>query len=253
MSEMIKQKTAIRQSIPTEQTKSISPTAAALRQLLKSAPQLSSKQKMVVLRHLQRAGFVAERQSCCSKRLNSTIELRSDQSINEDGAMELTALLIEFTGAIEPMLARTWEELSPQSRFSLPRHFSKRVRQFLTNHEVPNRAIVEELRYLRWFISAMVAAIARAGDEFAVRFSDSVSPAAISAMVDSEREGLVAKLFNRFKGKDACCGQKYCELMNETTQETISRGVRQAVGDYMESFIRDTASAAARVRENKPC
>lgn len=260
MSEMIEQKTVkIRfgeqdrsagQSTTTGQTKSIFPSEVMIvHRFLKLAFELGPKQKMIALRHLKTGGFLEESQ-CCSKHLNSRIGLRSDQPINEDRAMELTALLIEFVDAIEPMLAGTWENLSPQSKLPLPRHFSKCVRSFLTNRKMSDGIIVKELRYIGWFICSIVAAIARAGDNFAVRFSDSVSPSVISAIVDSERGGLLTRLLN---GKKACCWQKYCELMDGTTQETISREVQQAVSEYVESFIRDTASAAAGIREKKPC
>lgn len=204
-------------------------------------PTLSEAQKQRVLELLGQAGIApsapaATAPAASGKRLRATLQMRGDNELHEERFAELADVLTEFVIRLEPLVAGVWGKVSPRSRVRPSRNFRKTARDFLAEETASSTGLGQELTTLLQYVTAIVAGVSHAGDEFANRWSSILSPEAISTVVDMKKDGLLKTLS---KTREAKCWEQYCVQAEEhLSRDAIEKEVREAIGRHAESVLK---------------
>lgn len=205
--------------------------------LTRALPTLSDVQKRSLIKALGQdvmhpSGSAAVASVEAAKRLRASLQTHGESELREDKVVELTSLLVEFVTRLEPLIAGVWGKVSPRSSIRPSRNFRKAAGGFLEEEGVPVTAVAQELTVLLQFVTAVVAGVGHAGDEFANRWSSLLSPEAISTVAEMKKGGLL-------KTREAKCWEQYCVQAEEhLSRDSIEKELREAIGRYAESVLK---------------
>lgn len=207
--------------------------------LLKVAPTLTEDRKNLIVDRLRAVGIGSEKAKVYSDeslgRLKAALKLGDAVSIDADRVIEIAVLLAEFVGAVEPLVWNVWHGLSPQSRSRASGDVTGTLRKLLSSDEAvsPSEA-KRDLTVLRQLIHSLVAATSRVGSQFARKHLGKFSESAIRAFVREEGGG------GWTKSEQYKCWEKYCELANGLTEDSIDMEIRMIIAQYVESLMKRT-------------
>lgn len=219
--------------------------AKVIRYFIRIAPQLTYEQRRLSLEVLNNSN---------NKLTSSRENITKGSQIQKEHYSDLESLFIDFVSSLESMLSGCWSHIAANSKYHIPRSFRKRTQHFLANKDSSIKSVRNELQILRLFISALVAAIAQSGNEFSSMLYEHISPDAITYEVDQirENEGIVKKL-SRLLGwgesKKEQSWNLYNQKMEEMIQHTFYEKMPQALGQYMELFIKNIIDGSKKGKD----
>lgn len=207
--------------------------------LVEMAASLSADQKEALAARLQEAGFgfrtatAPEYSGAVTEELRAKLQLDEGVCIQSDRVAALAALLADFALKLEPLVWNTWRTLSPRSSIRPPRGLRKRLGQSLSGDSPGQDQRIElELKMLQKLIAATITAVGGVGKQFAKNYLGRYSPAEIEAAVTMEGVSFWGK------GRDGKCWEKYKELAETLTEDSMETELRKAIADYAESLLK---------------
>jgi len=205
--------------------------------LVEMAASLSADQKKALAARLQEAGFgfatAPEHSSAVAEELRATLQLDEGVCLRSDRVAALAGLLADFALKLEPLVWNTWRTLSPRSSIRPPRGLRKRLAESLSEESPAQDQRIElELKMLQQLIAATITAVGGVGKQFAKNYLGRYSPAEIEAAVTMEGVSFWGK------GRDGKCWEKYKELAETLTEDSMETELRKAIADYAESLLK---------------
>ena len=210
-----------------------------IRSLIEIAPTLSNDQRKNVIKSLQEGELGPQIRQDYSdesvQKLKAKLQLDDRACFDADRLTELIILLVDFVYRLEPLVWNTWRKLSPRSNICPPGDLKNAIGQFMYNDSKVSREQVDsELKELQRLIAAIITAVGRVGGQFAKHHLATFSPSEISALVRMEHKSV-------FVSHEVKCWQKYVELADTLTEDTIETEIRKAIVDYVESLVKRTS------------
>jgi hypothetical protein len=207
--------------------------------LLAQLASATPDQKEAVLDRLREAGVgpsPAEDASGPSiQDLKSTLHLPDGMGMHQERLASLASLLTEFVVKLERWTASVWAELSSKSSLRPPKQIEKIARQFLSEDQRDTEELTKELQLLQQFVTILMAAGRKAGDEVTRRHFHKFSPESIQASVEMEPRRLGEGFLT---SKEIRYWRKYCELAQELGSEYVDREIVSVMAEYAETFLR---------------
>ena len=210
-----------------------------IRSLLEIAPTLSNDQKKIVIKNLQEGELRPQIRQDYSdesvQKLKAKLQLDDGTSFDTNRLTELIILLVDFVYRLEPLVWNTWHKLSPRSNICPPGDLKNAIGQFIYNDsKVSQEQVDSGLKGLQRLVAAITTAVGRVGGQFAKSHLAKFSPSEISALVRMEHKSV-------FVSHEVKCWQKYVELADTLTEDTIETEIRKAIVDYVESLVKRTS------------
>jgi len=202
------------------------------------------EQKEAVLRCFRDAAaelFQADGTSSESiKNLKSALHLSDSMDLRQERLANLASLLMEFVVKLERWTAAVWAELPSRSTVRPPKRLEEITRQFLSEDQRDAEDLTKELQSLQQFVTVIMGAGLKAGDEVARRHFYRFSPPAIQASVEMEPGGWLRALVS----KEVLYWRKYCELAEELGAEYVDWELASAMAEYIETFLKKLEQSA---------
>jgi hypothetical protein len=172
--------------------------------------------------------------------VRSALHLPEGTDLPEGRLGELASLLTEFVVKLERWTASIWAEIPSKSALRPPKHIEEVARRFLCEEARGAEEITKELQLLQQFVTVIMAAARKAGDDVARRHFHKFSPEAIQASVEMEPGSLRRALVS----KEILYWRKYCELAQELGTEYVDREIVLAMAEYAETFLKKLEQSA---------
>ncbi|KPK75790.1 MAG: hypothetical protein AMJ79_09665 [Phycisphaerae bacterium SM23_30] len=210
--------------------------AFLLARLAEIAPALAQDQKQHLISGLMdlqlapaRAGF----STAAEEKLRKTLAL-AEADLEPDRLAELTVLLAEFAGKLEPLVWRIWHTLAPHSKIRRPVELKKAIHQFFRGDQLETyKELSGVLETLRQLTASLISAVGQADNLFAQKHARRFSPGEIEGMVKLEHKGLLTS-------HEVRCWRKFVELADKFDAATIESEIRKAIVDCTESLLKGT-------------
>lgn len=204
--------------------------------LLKVAPSLTVDNKNSIAERLREAGIGSSEPRVYSdealQRLKSAVKLGDAVSIDANQVIELAVSLIEFVCGLERVVGGVWRKLSPQSKVRASEDVRRSLHKLLSSgDEASPDEFAHNLTVLHQLIAFIISAIGQVGSQIARRHFAQFSPSEISALVKMEGVGV-------WKSEKVKYWEKYCELADGLTEDSVDLGVRRIIADYVESSMK---------------
>ncbi|MCI0629500.1 MAG: hypothetical protein L0Y44_02470 [Phycisphaerales bacterium] len=201
--------------------------------LVEVASALSAEQRRQVINRLQEGGLTPPNQgglpSAATKLVREQLKLGDEAAIHAARTMELTALLAQMAGLLDPVVREAWKQIAPRSAVRRSGDLNKIMGKFaLGDENVPRGQVQQELEVLRSLTAALIQAVGSVGKQFAQGFRK---------YAPTEIEGL-ARIEKKFtESLDAACWRKFKELASDLDEATIESTIRQLIATYAESCL----------------
>ncbi|MFN0131658.1 MAG: hypothetical protein ACKVW3_03870 [Phycisphaerales bacterium] len=202
------------------------------------APGLSDAQKRVMTDRLREAGIVPKSAGAAwpaeaMDRLRARLGCKTTDP-EASRVVELLISLVEFASILDQLMWRTWKEVNPQSRVRRPAGMKGSLARFLDGDpEVGRGQVVQDVELLRSVTSALAAAVADVGKQFAQLHLVKFSPAEIKQLVTYEG----SKGKGWFGKDEVAWWKKYEELAGALDEGTIETEIRRLLGDNAERLV----------------
>ncbi|MBN2133770.1 MAG: hypothetical protein JW741_29985 [Sedimentisphaerales bacterium] len=207
--------------------------------LVEMAASLPADRKQALAARMQEAGFELpaatgpQGSGEAAETLRARLELDEGTRIDREQVAVLAGMLADFALKLEPLIWNTWRTLSPRSSIRPPRGLRKRLGESLSG-EAPgqNQRIELELQMLQKLIAATITAVGGVGRQFAKNYLARYAPREIEAAVALEGTSFFGK------SRDGKCWEKYKELAETLTEDSMEAELRKAIADYAESLLK---------------
>lgn len=201
------------------------------------APTMSDTQKRVISDRLREAGIVPKSAGAAwpaeaMERLRARVGCKTTDP-EASRVVELLISLVEFASILDQLMWRTWKEVNPQSRVRKPAAMKGSLARFLDGDpEVGRGQVVQDVELLRSITSALAAAVADVGKQFAQLHFVKFAPAEIKQLVAYE-----GKTKGWFGKDEVGWWKKYEELAGALDEATIETEIRRLLGDNAERLV----------------
>ena len=147
-------------------------------------------------------------------------------------AAELAEMLVQFTLVMDQLAWRIWRDLSPTSSLKRPPAFKSDLGRFLAGDPAVSREQVrEQIERLRRVLAGLTSAAPKAGEVFASRQVQQLSPAVVEA---AAVRGAMPVIGDR---KETACWRKYQELAKTMETDALARELLTLWGETAEKII----------------
>ncbi len=212
--------------------------------LIGKLPAMAPDRKAAILDRLQKAVPELSRNTDAAggpvRHVTSALHLPDGADLPEGRLGDLASLLTEFVVKLERWTASVWAEIPSKSALRPPKHIEEIARRFLCEGTRGAEEITKELQLLQQFVTVIMAAARKAGDDVARRHFHKFSPEAIQASVEMEPGSLRRALVS----KEILYWRKYCELAQELGTEYVDREIVLAMAEYAETFLKKLEQSA---------
>ncbi len=153
----------------------------------------------------------------------------------------LANLLTQFVAKLERWTASVWAEIPSKSTVRPPKHIEEIARRFLHDQTRGAEEVAKELQLLQQFVTVIMAAARKAGDDVARRHFQKFSPEAIQASVEMEATSPWVRLKT---AGEIRYWRKYCELAQEVGTEYVDREIVLAMAEYADTVLKKLEQSA---------
>jgi len=206
--------------------------------LAETAASLPADRKQALAARLQEAGFglpaaTTEGSGEAAETLRTKLQLDEGVRVDREQLAVLAGILTDFALKLEPLVWNTWRTLSPRSSIRPPRGLRKRMAESLSGDSPGQDQRIElELQMLQKLIAATITAVGGVGRQFAKSHLARYSPREIEAAVALEGTSFWGK------SREGKCWEKYRELAETLTEDSMEAELRKAIADYAESLLK---------------
>ena len=213
--------------------------------LIRKLSSVAPEQREAILDRLRKAvpglSPSADPSGESGKNVKSTPGLSDGMGLPEGRLGSLASLLTEFVVKLERWTASVWAEIPSKSALRPPKHIEEIARRFLREDTRGPEEITKELQLLQQFVTVIMAAARKAGDDVARRLFHKFSPEAILAAVEMEPTSSWVRLKT---ASEIRYWRKYCELAQELGTEYVDREIVLAMAEYAETFLKKLEQSA---------
>lgn len=164
--------------------------------------------------------------------LGAAVGAGKDAALDPARAAELCELLVQFTLVMDQLAWRIWRDLSPASSIKRPPAFKSDLAAFLAGDpRVSREQVREQLDRLRKVLAGLTSAAPRAGELFAARQVQQLSPPVVEA---AAARGAAPVIGDR---KETACWRKYQELAKTMETDALARELLTLWGETAEKII----------------
>ncbi len=169
-----------------------------------------------------------------TEELIKMLEAKGEDDLDPQRALSVVDLMVSCIMGLNRLSIRTWQEMAPKEKTMEPGKLGRDLsRYFAGDPDVSREQVAEDLERTRTLVASLVFAIKNAPREWAHRFLERFSEAAITGSVTAE--GGVKFLDN----KDKRCWDKYKQLAADLDQVSLSQEILDVVAEF-----------ATRIRES---
>ncbi len=214
---------------------------ALIRRLAAVAP----GQREAVLDHLRKAvpelSRPADGSGEAGKNSKSPLGLSDGAGLPEARLGNLAHLLTEFVAKLERWTGSVWAEIPSKSTLRPPKHIEEIARRFLHDQTRGPEEIAKELQLLQQFVTVIMAAARKAGDDVTRRHFQKFSPEAIQASAEMEATSPWVRLKT---AGEIRYWRKYCELAQDVGTDYVDREIVLAMAEYADTVLKKLEQSA---------
>jgi hypothetical protein len=213
--------------------------------LLRRLPAAAPGQREAVLDRLRNAvpelSRRADASGEASKNGKSTLGVSDGVGLPEARLGSLANLLTEFVAKLERWMASVWAEIPSKSTLRPPKHIEEIARRFLREETRGADEVTKELQLLQQFVTIIMAAARKAGDDVTRRHFQKFSPEAIQASVEMEPASPWVRLKT---AGEIRYWRKYCELAQDVGTDYVDREIVLAMAEYADTVLKKLEQSA---------
>lgn len=159
------------------------------------------------------------------------LKMSEETSLDPVRSVETLAKLAEFVVSLDQLMWGVWRGIAPKSDVRAQGEAVEALRKYLSGDPDTSRGeVTHAVERLRALTAALVSALSKAGQQFALSHHQKFSPASIEEWAKQDKGVL--------SSSSSACWKKYREIYGGSDEATIERELMDLIAEYAEKLMK---------------